>query len=96
MPLRNRRHFCFVTSNSNSYQCLLRRTLLQFEFYRAFWGTRMQRINLDLIIANLFNPRHPCSLHLLNHELNVQECDATKVDQGTNAGNIITLVNIQL
>jgi len=26
----------------------------------------------------------------------VQECDARKVDQGTNAGNIITLVNFQL
>ena len=47
-----------------------------------FWGTRMtlmQRINTDLISANLFNPCHPCSIHLLNNELNVQECDATKV-----------------
>jgi hypothetical protein len=30
-----------------------------------------------LISANLFNPCHPCAIHLLNNELNVQECDAT-------------------
>jgi len=56
----------------------LRRTLVQHEFYRAFWGTRMtrmQRINPDLISANLFNPCHQCSIHLLNTELDVQERD---------------------
>ena len=47
-----------------------------------FWGprmTRMQRINWNLISANLFNPCHPCSIHSLNNELNVQVCDATNV-----------------
>ena len=47
-----------------------------------FWGTRMtrmQRINPDLISANLFNPCHQCSIHLLNTELDVQERDAIKV-----------------
>jgi len=33
---------------------------------------------------------------MLNRIVEVQECDATKVDRRTNAGMIITLVNIQL
>jgi hypothetical protein len=47
------------------------RTLVQHEFYRAFLGTRMQRINPDLISANLFNPCHLCPIYLLNIEPDV-------------------------
>jgi len=60
----------------------LRRTLVQHEFYQAFSGNTDDTDamdNPDLISANLFNPRHQSSIHMLNKELNAQVCDAIKV-----------------
>jgi len=47
--------------------------------FRGTWMIRRQWINPDLVNANLFNPRHQCSIHMLNKELNAQVCDAIKV-----------------
>ena len=154
MPLRSRRHFCFVpgygfllgfsctvySERSEGHSYLVNGHFFETPWLKYFFTKNFRLLRLAFN-KHLFHPPYrqasqwripKClkkisssagSSSLLGHRLKciglissqsrsnlkakcyrnwwieflkVQGCDATKVDQGTNAGNIITLVNIQL
>jgi hypothetical protein len=101
MPFRNKRHFYFVSANSNSIKLLLRRSIqVSLRYSTIAWQFTPSKAKGHTLHRPFICSTISRGVRSVNLEPNrivvVQVCDATNVDQGTNAGIIITLVNFQL